>query len=120
MPDTASRLHVWVAEHPDVAPSQAMKDAVEFLQDPPLGTAVGASYKVLRNAAVATIPVRIRHVLGLAAPQGSRPAGRAAMAGLRWAMGFSPSWEMALIRTGSAVPEGLFRQPLPINPPAPE
>jgi uncharacterized protein (DUF2236 family) len=120
MPDTASRLHLWVAEHPDVAPSQAMKDAVEFLRDPPLSTAVGASYKVLRNAAVATIPVRIRHVLGLAAPQGSRPAGRAAMAGLRWAMGFSPSWEMALIRTGSAVPEGLFRQPLPINPPAPE
>jgi uncharacterized protein (DUF2236 family) len=114
MPSTARDLHIWVAEHPDVAPSSAMVEAVDFLADPPLTPLVSAAYKVLRNAAVATIPVRIRHVLGFDAPRGAIATGQSAVAGLRWAMGFSPSWNVALIRTGAEVPEGLFRQPMPI------
>ncbi|HEY5891399.1 MAG TPA: oxygenase MpaB family protein, partial [Acidimicrobiia bacterium] len=120
MPETAADLHIWVAEHPAVAASQAMRDAVAFINDPPLSRGIAMSYKVLRNAAVATIPVRIRHILGLTAPQGSRASAKAAVAGLRWAMGFSPTWKVALIRTGSVVPEGLFRQPIPIALPVPE
>lgn len=120
MPDTAADLHVWVAEHPDVAASGAMREAVDFINDPPLTRGVSMAYSVLRNAAVATIPVRIRHTLGLIAPQGAQSAGRAAIGGLRWAMGFSPTWEVALLRTRSPVPEGLFRQPTPIQLPDPE
>ncbi len=120
MPGTAEGLHVWVAEHPGVAASDAMRDAVDFINDPPLSRGIALSYSVLRNAAVATIPVRIRHVLGLTAPQGSKVAGKAAIAGLRWAMGFSPSWKVALIRTEAPIPDGLFHQPIPIELPDPE
>ncbi len=120
MPETAADLHIWVAEHPAVAASRAMRDAVAFINDPPLSRGIAMPYTVLRNAAVATIPVRIRHILGLTAPHGSRASGKAAVAGLRWAMGFSPTWKVALIRTGSVVPAGLFRQPIPIASPFPE
>ena len=35
------------------------------------------------------------------------------MRSLRWALGSSPSWHLALVRAGAPVPDGLFRQPLP-------
>jgi uncharacterized protein (DUF2236 family) len=114
MPDTARALHVWIAEHPDADSSQAMVDAVEFLENPPLSPPVLASYKVLRNAAIATIPVRIRRILGLEAKRGAISSGKMAINGLRWAMGFSPSWHVALIRSGADIPDGLFRQEIPI------
>jgi hypothetical protein len=31
---------------------------------------------------------------------------------LRWTLGSSPSWHLALVRAGAPVPPGLFRQPL--------
>lgn len=117
MPDTARNLHVWIAEHPDIAPSDAMTDAVEFLENPPLTAGVLTSYKVLRNAAIATIPIRVRRVLGLESKRGAIELGQLAVKGLQWAMGSSPSWAVALVRTGSDVPPELFRQPLPIPPP---
>lgn len=117
MPDTARDLHIWIAEHPDIAPSKAMTDAVEFLENPPLTRGVLSSYKVLRNAAIATIPVRVRRVLGLEAKRGAIDVGRWAVKSLQWAMGSSPSWKVALVRTGSEIPPGLFRQPLPIPSP---
>lgn len=117
MPDTARKLHIWVAEHPDADGSQAMIEAVDFLRNPPLSPGVLTSYKVLRNAAVATIPVRIRRILGLESRRGAVEAGRIAVTGLRWAMGFSPSWKVALLRTDSEIPERLFRQQIPIPKP---
>lgn len=117
MPETAEGLHEWVAEHSDIARSTAMEEAVEFLRAPPLSVTVKGAYRVLHGAAVATIPVRIRHILDLNAKPGAIHAGKVAIAGLRWAMGSSPSWEVALIRTGSDIPEDKFKQGLPISHP---
>ena len=39
--------------------------------------------------------------------------GAVAVDALRWALGSSPSWHIALVRSGAPVPDGLFRQPLP-------
>lgn len=117
MPTSASELHRWIAEHPDLASSKAMEDAVDFLKDPPLDRTIKPAYRVLHNAAAATLPIRLRTILGLSPPPFSIPAGKAAVNALRWALSYSPSWEVALIRSGAPVPEGLFRQPLAIGRP---
>jgi uncharacterized protein (DUF2236 family) len=116
MPSTAPGLSGWIEGHPDLAPSPEMADALEFLMDPPLGRGAHFGYKVLLQAAVATIPVRVAGVLGLTRHRWGVPLGRRAVSGLRWALGYSPTWELALMRTGRKIPEGLFRQPLPVPP----
>ncbi|MGH8870432.1 MAG: oxygenase MpaB family protein [Acidimicrobiia bacterium] len=115
MPTSASRLSRWIEHHPDVAPSPEMRDAVDFLTDPPLEPGLKLGYKLLLEAAVATIPMRLRDVLGLTRAPGAVTAGRVVMSGLRWALGASPSWQLALVRVGEEVPEGLFKQPLPVD-----
>ncbi len=117
MPASAAELHQWIAEHPDLAPSSAMKDAVDFLKDPPLDRSIKPAYHLLHNAAAATLPIRLRTILGLKPPPFSIPAGRAAVNALRWSLSYSPSWEVALIRSGAPVPPGRFRQPLAIDLP---
>ena len=108
MPASARALSDWVENHPELASSPEQRDATEFLANPPLDRTIRAGYRVLMHAAVATLPLRIRDILGLSAPIGAVASGRAAVAGLRWALGYSPSWELALQRTGAEVPEGLF------------
>ncbi len=115
LPTTAAGLADWIAGHPDVAPSRSMEDAVRFLVDPPLAPSIRMGYKVLLAAAVATLPPGIRHVLGLEPMLGARTAGNVATGSLRWALGNSPSWHLALIRVGAPIPDGLFRQPLPVE-----
>lgn len=110
VPETAAGLSRWVAEHPAVAPSPGMREAVEFLRDPPLDPAVKLAYQVLASAAVATIPPRIRRALGLRPRPGALYVGHASMAGMRWALGASPRWRQALLRVGAPVPEHRFRQ----------
>lgn len=110
MPDTGDELALWIADHPDIAPSPEMRDAIEFLTDPPLEPAIKLGYKVLMEAAVATIPERVNEILGLAPKRGAKTIGRSAVAGLRWALGYSPSWKLALDRSGAPVPAGLFTQ----------
>jgi uncharacterized protein (DUF2236 family) len=110
MPSTAASLSRWLVGHPDVGASPEMEEAVEFLMDPPLDSTLRPGYRLLRDAAVATIPTRIRSVLGVGRKPGAIPAGRIAVGGLRWAVGYSPSWELALRRAGAPVPCGLFRQ----------
>ena len=117
MPCTAGELSDWIRNHPDIASSKAMEDAVSFLRSPPLTPGVKAAYRVLQQAAIATIPARVRNVLGVQPVPGAVKAGKAAISGLRWAMGFSPSWHVALIRAGAEVPKGEFLQPLPIELP---
>lgn len=117
MPVTAATLASWITDHPDIAPSSAMREAVDFLRSPPLDPAIKAAYKVLQAAATATIPIRLRNILGLTERPGAIAAGKVAIRSLRWAMGFSPSWHLALIRTDTAVPPGTFRQPLPVEVP---
>jgi hypothetical protein len=95
-----------------------MRDAVEFLTDPPLeGWGLRVGYRVLQAGAVATLPPRLRRILCLRPGPGAIEATRGLMWSLRWAMGASPSWKLALIRVGAPVPDDLFRQPLPTEVP---
>jgi uncharacterized protein (DUF2236 family) len=116
LPVTASGLASWIEHHPDLAPSPEMEEAVDFLTDPPLEPGLKLGYKFLLEAAVATLPIRLRDILGLTRMPGAVIAGRAVVSGLRWALGASPSWQLALVRVGAPVPEALFKQPLPVQP----
>lgn len=120
LPDTAASLSSWLADHPDVAPSPGMVEAVEFLRHPPLSPGQRAGYRVLFAAAAATLPDRLRDVLGLSdGPLADaeralvgRPAGYVASRLLAWGLGDSPAWQVALARTGAAMDVGDFRRPL--------
>ncbi len=112
LPDTADDLSQWIAQNPALASSDAQANALRFLQDPPLPTGVKLGYRTLFNATVPTIQPAVRSLLGLQARRGSEQVGRATVRALRWALGSSPSWHLALVRSGAPVPPGLFRQPL--------
>lgn len=110
MPVTRDGLTEWIVDHPEIAPSLEMREAVAFLADPPLDPALKLGYKILRDAALVTIPDRLLDVLGLQKPIGGLTLGRSAVTALRWALGYSPTWRLALIRCGDEVPTGLFKQ----------
>ena len=114
LPKTALDLASWIAGNPAVADSRSMRKAVEFLRRPPLPMGVGVGYRVLADAANATIPRPMRDLLGLRPPPTSEATGRAAVSALRWALGSSPSWHLALLRCGAEVPPGLFRRRHPL------
>ena len=115
IPETAAGLSRWVAEHPAVAPSPGMREAIDFLREPPLDPAVRFAYQVLASAAVATIPPRIRRVLGLRPRPGAHAVGQGSMLATRWALGASPRWRIALERTGADIPEHRFKQTRPFE-----
>jgi uncharacterized protein (DUF2236 family) len=115
LPETAADLARWVAEHPAVAPSPGMVEAVRFLKRPPLSPAVMLSYRLMTRAAVATLPEQLREVLHLRAHRGAIPIGRASMQSLRWALGYSPRWRVALLRAGAPIPEHRFKQKTPFE-----
>lgn len=117
IPLDARSLRRWIENHPDLGPSPGMRSAVEFLGDPPLHRIQKIGYRLLYMGAVAIVPDRVRQILGLKAVPGARIAGLAAVTVLRWALGCSPSWKLALTRTGTRIPSGLFRAPLPGHPP---
>ncbi len=113
LPETADELAAWILDHPDRAATKAQASAIGFLRDPPLSPPIKIGYRLLFDAALTTIPADIRSQLGV------EPGKRAAMVGqkmtgtLRWALGASPSWQLALVRCDAPIPEGTFRQPLP-------
>ncbi len=113
LPESADGLGRWVAHHPALAGSEAQRKAIDFLRNPPLPLPVKVGYRLLFNAAVATLPPAISEVTGLRATPGGAALGRLSVGSLRWALGSSPSWHVALVRSGASVPSGLFRQPLP-------
>lgn len=115
VPETAAELSRWIAEHPAIAPSPGMRDAVDFLREPPLEPAVKVAYQVLASAALVTIPPRVRGVLGLKPRPGAEHVGRASMMAMRWALAASPRWRVALLRSGAPVDERLFKQKLPFE-----
>ena len=117
VPLEAVSLSRWIEDHPDLGQSPGMRAAVEFLADPPLAPAQKIGYRLLYLGAVAITPPRLRRILGVRTVPGARAMGCAAVAFLRWALGSSPSWNLALIRTASPIPDGLFRQPLPVELP---
>lgn len=113
LPTTAAGLAAWVADHPAVAPSPGMHAAVQFLRSPPLSRAQRAGYAVLFEAAVATLPPRLRDVLGLRQVAGGHAAGVVADRFLGLMMGDSPAWKVALTRVGADTSVGRFRRSLP-------
>ncbi len=115
LPATAADLADWVNNHEQLGPSPGLVEARSFLQSPPLPVGVRLGYKLLYAAAVATIPGRLRGVLGIRRVPGALLTGRLITRLLRWALGSSPSWHLALVRVRAPVPDGLFRQPLQIS-----
>ena len=116
LPTSAGELSHWIARHPDLAPTQAQARAIDFLRNPPLPLPVKLGYRLLFNAALATLPPEISAIVRVPPRRRAEAVGRRSVAALRWALGSSPSWHLALVRTGAPVPHARFRQPLP--PPA--
>lgn len=113
LPDTADDLHVWVTNHPALTPSPAMKETVQFLRNPrQLDLPTRAGYWALLDAAVATVPANLRDLLGVYSVPGNEFRGRQAVRVLRWALGASPSWNLALLRTDQPIPDGVFHDRL--------
>jgi uncharacterized protein (DUF2236 family) len=110
LPETAAELRRWVTDHPDLGPSPGLKHAVDFLTDPPLTAGQRAGYRLLSEAAISTIPERIRTILGVERSAAGSAAGSATLGLLRWALGSSPSWHVALMRVDAPIPEGKFTQ----------
>jgi uncharacterized protein (DUF2236 family) len=115
VPHSASELSEWMVSHPAIGDSPGLTDAVAFLSDPPLSGSVRFGYRILQWGAVATIPKSMRTLLGVRRYPGAIALTRFMVGFLRWALGSSPSWNLALVRVGAEIPEGVFRQPLPIE-----
>lgn len=116
LPETAEDLAAWISTHPSIAPSAAMHDTLSFLADPPLPRAARIGYRVLFDAALTTIPHSVGSIIGLKPRTGAAAAGSALLSLLRWSMGSSPSWWLALERTGAPIPTGItFRRPPPVE-----
>lgn len=98
LPLTAADLQGWLVEHPDIEPSAAQVQAVEFLRNPPFPAPVKLAYRPLFWAAAATLPPPLLSLLDLEPPLGSLPAGHATVGFLRWSLGVSPSWRRAEAR----------------------
>lgn len=113
LPETASELEAWIVHHPDLGTSPGMKEAVGFLRNPPLPLVVLPAYKMMGAAAAATIPEEVRSILGLGKVPGAIAAGKRTSDFLRWSLGSSPAWHIALLRSGAEVPDGLFTRELP-------
>lgn len=113
LPQRASDLRAWILDHPRIARSEAQAAAVEFLRKPPLPRPQRAGYELLLQGALATIPEPLRELLGLRPAPGADATGATMVKALRWALGPSPVWKVALERSGAEVPEGLFRRDLP-------
>ncbi len=115
LPETASELASWVALHPALDESPGMAETRGFLSNPPLDPLQRAGYQALYRGALPTIPGRVLDLLDLTPTITDEPLGRRFVAFLRWALGSSPSWHVSLVRVGADIPEGLFRQPLPVE-----
>lgn len=113
LPSTAQELETWIVEHPDTDVSQAQTEAIEFLSDPPLAIPIRLGYRLLFNAAVTTIPEPLQRQLGLTEKRWADTIGGSIIGAMRWSLGASPSWELALTRCHRPIPPGIFRQPLP-------
>lgn len=115
LPETAASIAAWLESHIAIDDSPGLRQALDFLRSPPLPLSVRIGYRLMFQAAAATVPPRIRKVLGIRRHPGALTVGRLMIRFLRWALGSSPSWHVALVRVGAPIPEGRFRQPLPVD-----
>jgi uncharacterized protein (DUF2236 family) len=111
LPVTAEGLSAWIERHPDLARTEAQREAIHFLRRPPIPLGVRAAYQVLFRAAAATVPRRIQRIVGVGGVPGDVEAGRAIVGLLRWSLGASPDLRLALARSAAAPPPGIrFRR----------
>lgn len=113
LPETAVELNEWIVDHPDRERTKGQVSAVSFLRKPPLSPPVKVGYRLLFEAAATTIPPELRNQLGIDTSPRAAALGRRMVQSLRWALGASPTWQLALVRSGAPVPPNLFRQPMP-------
>ena len=104
LPTTAAGLSQWVIDHPALAPSPGAEEAIRFLRRPPLPLIVLPTYGLLFRAAVATLPERIRDIVGVHGLPGDLEIGKVSVALLRWTLGTSPDLSLARARMGLATP----------------
>ena len=107
LPETAASLSCWLSENPKVGSSKEGAEAVSFLKKPPLPFFTLVAYKILFNAAVATMPKELRAAIGVTPKKGAKTAGNFLTKVLRYALGFSPAWAAALDRSGTKRPNGI-------------
>lgn len=116
LPETRAELSRWISTHAEIGPSPGMEQTVAFLRNPPLPYTVLPVYDLLFHAAAAIVPSRIAGILGVKRYIWARPTGDALTRVLRWSLGASPSWWLALERTRSSPPSGVdFLRPPPID-----
>lgn len=102
LPDTAAALSTWVNQHPALAHTDDLESAIQFLRDPPLALGVKIGYRLLFEAAVATLQPRVADLVDLRPKVGALEVGRATVAGLRLALGTSPALTAARARVSAA------------------
>lgn len=107
LPATSADLTRWLVDHPSLGPSPAGADAVRFLAGPPLDSPVRFAYRIIHDAAAATVPTPVLDVLGIRRKPGAVLRGRLLIRALRAALGASPAWAAALERCGEPRPSGV-------------
>ena len=107
LPENAASLSCWLSENPKVGSSKEGAEAVSFLKKPPLPFFTLVAYKILFNAAVATMPKELRAAIGVTPKKGAKTTGNFLTKVLRYALGFSPAWAAALDRSGTKRPNGI-------------
>jgi len=115
LPATAGELSDWIDNHPAIGWSPGMEEVVRFLHDPPLPGLASVGYRRLFAGAAATLTEPISDIVGVRGTRTGEWLGGITIRTLRWALGSSPSWWLALVRTGAPIPPGVtFRR----SPPA--
>lgn len=109
LPLTAADLRTWITEHPDLDQSGALRQAWSFLRNPPLQRGQLLGYRVVRAAAVATLPPNLAQLGGASSRKAAVFGGQRLISSLRWAMKHSPAWKAALDRCGSSYDTTKFR-----------
>ena len=112
LPQTSNELSSWLTENSTSELSTEQRQALQFLKRPPLDLPILVAYGFLYRAAVASIPDELRQHLDLRRQPGALLLGRLSTAVLRWLLGSSPSWNLALERVGWAT-DGRFHQGRP-------
>jgi uncharacterized protein (DUF2236 family) len=115
LPSTASELRSWIVDHPDRCKSLAQTNAIDFLKKPPLAIPVRVGYRLLFDAALTTIPEPLTTQRDIRPSRWAEQTGRSSINAMRWALGASPDWQLALTRCNAPIPPNTFRQPLPSN-----
>ena len=109
LPLTAADLRAWITNHPDLDESGALQQAWSFLRNPPLQRGQLLGYRVVRAAALATLPPNLAQLGGETSRKVAVFGGQRLISSLRWAMKHSPAWKAALDRCGSSYDTTKFR-----------